>query len=146
MIPAEIMADIVDHAKRDWPKEACGFAVSHNGQWLHLPSRNAYDLLHLANADAFPRSSETAFAMDAETLLEVATRRRCGDQLEVIYHSHTRKWGAVFSIDDVLGALSGAPEPQFPEALYLVVSVTQSGEWMAKGYRWKGGAFRESLT
>ena len=136
MIPPDILAAIVEHGRRDWPREACGFVLGFQGQLVHLPATNIQDQLHALNPTKFPRDSLSGFAVDPTTLLRVAVMAWAGWEPAVVYHSHPRDWWANFSRDDRLGALGGLAAPQFSDALYLVVSVRQSGEWMARGYRW----------
>lgn len=146
MIPRHVAAAIVNHARRDWPREACGFVLRRDHLWTHLPANNLQDLLHEQDPARHPRTAAEAFLVDAETLIRAAEYRKAGDQIAVIYHSHTRAWGANFSDEDRRGALGGLAVPQFPEALYLVVSVRETWEWMARGYRWQGGDFVEDRT
>ena len=103
-IAADLLEQIVEHARRDAPNECCGVVVTRDGR--------AEEVVALENL----ASSPFRFEVDGLALLEVLDRAESsGAKLGVIYHSHTRS----------------APEPSqtdinlafYPEALYVIVGL-----------------------
>lgn len=88
-IPTTILADMVNHCRRDAPLEACGIL---GGTPLRVSSIHP-----LRNTDA----SETRYNADPQDIL-AALRwlRERGGQFLAIYHSHPR-WAAIPSRTDL---------------------------------------------
>lgn len=110
---------IVGHCERDWPLEACGLVVRRpDGALAAVPSRNLQDRYHAMDPEAFPRTSRSAFLLDARLLQR---HLEAGDALVAIYHSHCEA-GAYFSAEDARAAAPDG-EPIHPNARHLVVAV-----------------------
>ncbi|MDR2400154.1 MAG: Mov34/MPN/PAD-1 family protein [Deferribacteraceae bacterium] len=76
-ITGEAYDAVVEHAKRDAPKEACGFLGGKPGSAsVHFPMRNTDD-----SAVHFTLDPSEQFAVLKETI-------RLGIKLTVCYHSH----------------------------------------------------------
>jgi proteasome lid subunit RPN8/RPN11 len=102
--------EMVAHARQDHPDEACGVIVGPEGS--DQPSR----LVRMINADRSP----TFFRFDPTEQLQLAKQLDAdGDEIVVVYHSHTAT-EAYPSRTDV----SYAAEPQ---AHYVLVSTAESG-------------------
>ena len=78
-ITRELLDRIVDHARREAPKECCGVVVTRDGR--------AVEVVELENLAASP----LRFEVDGPVLIDLLDRVEDeGAQLGVIYHSHTR--------------------------------------------------------
>lgn len=78
-ITRELLDRIVDHARREAPKECCGVVVTRDGR--------AVEVVELENLAASP----LRFEVDGPALIDLLDRvEDDGAQLGVIYHSHTR--------------------------------------------------------
>ncbi|MEY3014616.1 MAG: hypothetical protein RIT45_3351 [Pseudomonadota bacterium] len=116
--PAALDA-ILDHARKEYPNEACGFVVrDSDGSLRAVPTRNLQDRYHAIDPESYPRTSRTAFKLDERVILR---EDEAGHPLQVIFHTHCEA-GAYFSAEDARAAAPGG-EPIFPDAGHLVLSV-----------------------
>jgi proteasome lid subunit RPN8/RPN11 len=74
-IAPDLLAQIVEHARRDAPNECCGIVLARDGA--------AYAVHELVNR----RPSPMSFEVDP---LEIYRLSQDGEDLGAIYHSHTR--------------------------------------------------------
>jgi proteasome lid subunit RPN8/RPN11 len=80
VLPRRLRDEIVEHARRDHPDEACGVIAGPEGQ------EEATRLIPMINADRSP----TFFRFDAQEQLKVWMEMDDnGEEPVVIYHSHT---------------------------------------------------------
>jgi [CysO sulfur-carrier protein]-S-L-cysteine hydrolase len=112
VLPWEIRAEIVEHARRDYPNEACGLIVGSasaaaGGQALRfVPTRNA-------------AKSPLRYEIDSIELLAVTLEADKNDEeFWGIVHSHTHT-AARPSPTDVGLAF-------YPDALYVLISLAES--------------------
>lgn len=106
-LKASIAQAIIDHAKAEQPREACGILAGVGWPARHIP---------MTNADP----SDTRFAFDpAEQLAVYLDMDERGEQPLVIYHSHPRA-AAYPSAVDILYA--------DPDAHHLIVSLRAEPE------------------
>lgn len=116
--------DIVAHARRDHPDEACGLVASRDGR----PTR----VIAMANAARSP----TFYELDPREQLRVFNEMDdAGEDLLVIYHSHTAT-EAYPSRTDI--NIAG-----YPEAHYVLVSTRQADETEFRSFRIIDGAVTE---
>lgn len=79
-IPADLLAQVVDHALRDAPDECCGVLALRNGE--------AVAVHELENVRQGPK--KLGFEVDGPQLARLLDEiEDAGDELGVIYHSHT---------------------------------------------------------
>jgi proteasome lid subunit RPN8/RPN11 len=103
-IPVQIYTAIIDHAKRDFPLEACGILGGENGVVSeHYP---------MANTD---KSNEHFTMEPKEQFAVVKDLRAKGKELLAIYHSHPET-PARPSEEDIRLALT-------PNVSYVIVSL-----------------------
>lgn len=141
-IPANILDDIVAHAREAKPYECCGLlagagdAVSHAYRVKNIVA--AEDAEHLpqfdpAKVDALQRltpeeRAEIAFVMDArEQAQALKDMRRKGIALQAFYHSHPIS-PARPSVTDIKNALefdSYRAMLNLPKPLHIVISLEQ---------------------
>jgi proteasome lid subunit RPN8/RPN11 len=90
-------------------------------QTVHF-CENIQNRLHAENPESFPRDARTAYAIDRGEADEIITSTKAkGRDIIAFYHSHTDH-EAYFSVTDV-EAQTALGEPEFPDALHIVVSV-----------------------
>ena len=132
---------IVAQAERDFPSECCGFIIGDGVVEEVRPIANIQDRMHAADPDAFPRDARTAFLMEPKEHLAVMNeidRRRL--KLLVVYHSHPDH-DAYFSATDRAQACSFDPsEPDYPDTVYIVISVRGSKFVRAAAFAWDAAA------
>jgi [CysO sulfur-carrier protein]-S-L-cysteine hydrolase len=128
-IDAEILAAIVEHARRDHPDEACGIVAGLAGSDTparHIPMRNA-------------AQSMTFYEFDSMEYLRLWRELDERDEEPVvIYHSHTAT-EAYPSRTDV--SLAG-----WPEAHYLLVSTREADITEVRSFRIADGTVTEETV
>ena len=132
---------IVAQAEREFPYECCGFIIGDDAVEEVRPIVNIQNLKHAENPTAFPRDARTAFLMDPKqhlTVLNEIDRRKL--KLLTVYHSHPDH-DAYFSATDRAQACSFDPaEPDYPDTVYLVMSVRTAKFVRAAAFGWDTGA------
>jgi [CysO sulfur-carrier protein]-S-L-cysteine hydrolase len=109
-IAREHVDAMIAHAREDHPDEACGVIVGSEG--TDVPTR----LVRMINADRSP----TFFRFDPQEQFELyKTMSAAGEEIVVVYHSHTSTEAYPSRTDITLAA-----EPQ---AHYVLVSTADSG-------------------
>ena len=112
-------------AEMAYPRECCGIlkAGKNSGISRPYPCRNLQQERHEKDPDRFPRSAEKAYLIDPRALFRLlASAEEKGERITGFYHSHI-DCGAFFSDEDRQRAMTFGPEPDYPEAVYLVLSV-----------------------
>lgn len=160
---------IYSHAVESYPNECCGIITGKTGradvqlrhadatpghadaqagngqeQTVH-PCRNIQDELHASDPVKYPRTARIAYAMnrdEADGIFKSA--RSSGESIVAFYHSHPDH-DAYFSEEDK-EAQTVFGEPEFPEALQVVISVKLGMVNGIKYFRWNGstGDFEEA--
>ncbi len=121
-IPRPLVNQILAHAQRAGSSEACGLIGARNGE-----PRHCYPVANVAEQPA------RRFAMDAQGQVDAMRAMRQRDEvLWAIYHSHPDE-PAQPSATDV-------EESNYPEALYLIVSLNTKGVLELRGFRMNGAA------
>ena len=132
---------IVAQAEREFPSECCGFIIGDDSVEEVRPIANIQNRMHAADPAAFPRDARTAFLMEPKEHLAVMNeidRRRL--KLLVVYHSHPDH-DAYFSATDRAQACSFDPsEPDYPDTVYIVVSVRGGKFVRAAAFAWDAEA------
>ena len=111
-----LLEEIVEHAKKCYPKEGCGLVVGSRPEGLRfIPVENA-------------KASSSEYEMDPAELTGVWRKlRNTGDELVAIYHSHP--FGpAELSKRDIERAY-------YPEAAHLIVSLAETERPRAAAFR-----------
>jgi proteasome lid subunit RPN8/RPN11 len=139
LTPAALAA-IYEHARRDYPRECCGFVFGP----VDAPTadearacRNIQDELHAEDPTAHPRDARKAYHFDGRDLLALNKSLRGQRPAKIIYHSHVDV-GAYFSPTDQREAQMEG-EPTFPVE-YVVVDVRAEGAREAIQYAWSQDA------
>lgn len=124
-ICSEILDQVVTHAVKHYPLEACGFLIGEKGQdsvTEFIAVRNVYDEMRAKYPETYPRTGKTAYLIDPREHRRVFDdAARNGREVKAICHSHTDH-DAYFSQEDRLVAAPWG-EPNYPGVSYIVVSV-----------------------
>jgi proteasome lid subunit RPN8/RPN11 len=122
-------------AVTEYPSECCGIVTGNaSAQRVH-PCRNRQDELHAKDPESHPRTSREAYDIDRNEMERIfADAAAKGEQVVCFYHSHI-DCGAYFSQMDK-EVLTVFGEPEFPDALHVVVSVQDRQVKEIKGYHW----------
>jgi proteasome lid subunit RPN8/RPN11 len=126
VIPRWYVDEMVDHARREFPNEACGLLAAENGAAVHFyPIRNA-------------EASPVHYRMDPQeqlrAMLDMDDR---GWDLGAIVHSHTHT-RAYPSQTDVGLAF-------YPDSLYLIVSIADQSAPEVRAFRITDEEIREEM-
>jgi proteasome lid subunit RPN8/RPN11 len=127
---------VAAQAEREFPFECCGFIIGDESDEVR-PIRNIQNEKHAADPANFPRDARTAFLMDPRQHLAVLQEiDRSKLKLKAVYHSHPNH-DAYFSATDRAQACSFDPaEPDYPETLYIVISVVGGKFAKAAAFVW----------
>jgi len=132
---------IVAQAESEFPFECCGFIIGDGATEEVRPITNIQNRMHAKDPDAYPRDARTAFLMEPKEHLAVMNeidRRKL--QLRVVYHSHPDH-DAYFSPTDRAQACSFDPsEPDYPDTVYIVLSVRAGKFARAAAFAWDSAA------
>jgi proteasome lid subunit RPN8/RPN11 len=132
----EALAQIYEHARRDYPRECCGIvfgAADRPSADVVKPCLNMQDELHAADPALHPRDSTTAYNLGAGDLFVLQKSLRGDAPAKIVYHSHVEV-GAYFSPMDQAAALMG-DEPAYPVE-YVVVDIRADGPHGAAQFAW----------
>ena len=135
---------ILAHLESTYPLEGCGVVFrSADHSFRVCPLDNVYDKYHRQDAEAFPRTSATAYLIDPIQFQKASQQAlQDGYLLSCIFHSHIAV-GSYFSDEDQAMAAPGQM-PLFPEVSYLVVGVSRGQSTEAKLFWWENGTFLET--
>ena len=123
------------HALEEYPFECCG-VVAGDDQKVHL-CENIQNSLHAEDPERFPRDARTAYFIDRSDFdWIISNSHENGDEIIAFYHSHVEH-EAYFSEEDV-AAQTVFGEPEFPEAIHVVVSVMGGKINDIKCFKWDG--------
>lgn len=152
-IPANVLAEIYEHARETYPEECCGFLIGP----AHSPSidearrcENQQNRYHQLDPKHFPRTAREAYYLGGKDLRFLAESLNSSQPVKIIYHSHPDV-GAYFSEEDTRAALGRDPDevaqPQYPVD-YIVIDAQANHIGGAKLFRWSPGkrAFLEVTT
>ncbi len=130
-----IIEQIYKHALDEYPFECCGIITgSSDRQTVHL-CRNIQNSLHEEDPSRYPRDTRTAYMIDrSEFDRIVSAAKETGATVLAFYHSHPEH-EAYFSEEDH-AAQTVFGEPEFPDALHVVVSVINRTISSMKFFKW----------
>ena len=112
-LSAEILKQISEHAKSDFPDECCGVILSDGKQDFLRECTNIQNQLHLEDPSVDPRDARTAYQIDPKELLEIHKESEAKTRpIKAFYHSEKDK------ADATIGN-----EPLYPDASYIVIPI-----------------------
>ena len=128
---------ISKQAIAEYPAECCGIVTgSASSQRVH-PCRNRQDELHAKDPENHPRTSREAYDIDRNEMERIfADATAAGERVLCFYHSHI-DCGAYFSKMD-REVLTVFGEPEFPDAVHVVISVQDRQVKEISGFLWDG--------
>ncbi len=123
------------HALEEYRDECCGIVTGNEQtQTVHV-CRNIQNQLHSEDPQHHPRDARTAYTIDRSEFDDVvSTAKNKGEEIIAFYHSHADH-EAYFSVTDV-EAQTVFGEPEFPDALHIVISVMNRTTRDIKGFLW----------
>ena len=124
-------------AETECPFECCGVVLTRDGspgERLLLPCRNVQNELHAKDPSRYPRDARTAYHIDSQDVLRIGRLEGEEYRVRTIYHSHIDA-GAYFSETDRQNALIQG-DPLYPQATYVVLSVTEGKVVAAAAFAW----------
>ena len=136
-INKDIIDKIYEHSLKEYPDECCGI-ITGNGeiQTVHL-CENIQNRMHAEDPARFPRDARTAYFIDRTAFDSIiSSSLKKGEQVLALYHSHAEH-EAYFSEEDV-AAQTVFGEPEFPEAIHVVISVMDRKIHDLKYFKWDG--------
>jgi proteasome lid subunit RPN8/RPN11 len=124
-LPAEMRAAIIEHARREAPRECCGIIAGVAGAPVRL-----YETRNVAPGN-------TLYEIDPAQLIDLEFRElpETGTEIVAIYHSHPAS-PAYPSATDVDLAF-------WPEAVYLICSLAEPTRPTVRGFRIRDGGITE---
>lgn len=131
------VAAVYKQAVAEYPAECCGIVTGRaDVQHVH-PLLNIQERLHAEDPETHPRDSRNAYAVDRNEVERIINESaRANETVLAFYHSHI-DCGAYFSqMDKEVQTVFG--EPEFPDAVHVVVSVREGKIHEMKGYLWDG--------
>ncbi len=132
----DIIDNIYAHAIEEYPEECCGIIVGKGDiQTIHI-FENIQNRMHAEDPARYPRDARTAYFIErTEFDRVISSTLKKGESVIALYHSHPEH-EAYFSEEDV-AAQTVFGEPEFPEALHVVVSVMDRKIHDMKCYKWE---------
>jgi [CysO sulfur-carrier protein]-S-L-cysteine hydrolase len=133
-ITGAIEDEMVEHALREFPNEACGllagaFSVPADGE---IPPASARSFHPMTNADASP----VTYRLDPKEQLKVFTEiDDAGLEVVGIVHSHTHS--------EAYPSETDRKQAFYPEAHYLLVSLSDRAKPVLRGFSIRDGEIEE---
>ncbi len=132
-----VIKKICEHALKEYRDECCGIITGNSDvQTVHL-CENIQNMLHADDPARYPRDARTAYVIErGEFDRIISSAKEKGEEIIAFYHSHTEH-EAYFSEED-FAAQTVFGEPEFPDALHVVVSVMNRKIHDIKSFMWDG--------
>jgi [CysO sulfur-carrier protein]-S-L-cysteine hydrolase len=130
-------AAVYKQAVAEYPAECCGIVTGREDvQHVH-PLVNIQERLHAEDPETHPRDSRNAYAVDRNEVERIISESaRAGEAVLAFYHSHIDCDAYFSQMDKEVQTVFG--EPEFPDAVHVVVSVREGKIHEMKGYLWDG--------
>jgi proteasome lid subunit RPN8/RPN11 len=126
------LAKVIDHCIAGLPNEACGILAGRDGR--------VEKVYCMRNA----RPGPVSYEMDPEEQFRVLKEiRQAGLTLAGIFHSHTTSPAYPSGIDVQQAYWPGTLFPNYPEAVYVIVSLRDRSRPEARGFRISKGTVTE---
>jgi proteasome lid subunit RPN8/RPN11 len=137
LLTQEAIDTISQQAIVEYPSECCGIITGVDNVLRVHALVNIQEMLHHEDPGTHPRTSREAYAVDRNEVARIIGEAALsGESILAFYHSHI-DCGAYFSpMDKEVQTVFG--EPEFPDAMQVVVSVRQGAIQEIKGYLWDG--------
>jgi proteasome lid subunit RPN8/RPN11 len=124
-------------AAAEYPAECCGIVTGDGAVQRVHPLVNIQERLHADDPETHPRDSRNAYAVDRNEVDRIISEtERDGEAVLAFYHSHIDCDAYFSQMDKEVQTVFG--EPEFPNAVHVVVSVREGKIHEIKGYLWDG--------
>lgn len=135
IITKKTIEQISQHSLQEYPEECCGIVTGdEHSQTVHV-CENIQNRMHAEDPERYPRDARTAYVIEREEVEKIiASAKEQGVGVIAFYHSHINH-EAYFSVTDV-EAQTVFGEPEFPDALHIVISVMNKKIHDIKCFRW----------
>jgi proteasome lid subunit RPN8/RPN11 len=124
-IPAQLLDEIVAHAREEAPNECCGVVAGSNGR--------ATGVYRARNAEASPLRYTIHPSDQFRITMEIEKR---GEEIAAIYHSHTKSPAEPSQTDVNLAE-------NWPDPLYLICSLADPAQPEVRSFEIRDGRSRE---
>jgi proteasome lid subunit RPN8/RPN11 len=134
-----IIDKIYQHALDEYPFECCGIITgSSERQTVHV-CENIQNRMHAEDPARYPRDARIAYTIERGQFdMIISDAKERGEEIIAFYHSHPEH-EAYFSVEDV-AAQTVFGEPEFPDALQVVISVFDGKIHEIQGFKWDSEA------
>ncbi len=134
-INKEILEAIYQHAIEEYPYECCGIVTGDIDTQTAHRCQNIQNRLHAKDPERYPRDARTAYTIDRAEAEKIYTEaKEKAEGILAFYHSHI-DCEAFFSETDI-AAQTVFGEPEFPDAIHIVVSVVNRKINGIKYFKW----------
>ena len=132
IIAKDDLKKLIDHCNAGYPNEACGILAGKNGRVERVYC--------MTNA----RPGPATYEMDPEEQFRVMKDiREAGLQMLGVFHSHPGGQACPSGIDVERAYWPGTLFPNYPDAVYVIVSLIDRRHPVVKGYSIENGAVDE---
>ena len=134
-----INKDVIDiirrHALNTYPDECCGIVTQNATHQVVHECKNIQNQLHAEDALLHPRDARTAYAIDRSEAEKIfSDAKASGEEIIAFYHSHPDHDAYFSETDKEVQTILG--EPEFPDALHIVISVKDGKFDHIKSFLW----------
>jgi proteasome lid subunit RPN8/RPN11 len=131
----QVVNEISQHAVEEYPDECCGIIAGKGSKQTVYRCENIQNRLHEEDPVSHPRDARTAYAIDRKEAERIyAEARANNEEVLAFYHSHTEHDAYFSEMDKEVQTVFG--EPEFPDAVHIVISVRARKVCDIKCYVW----------
>ncbi len=137
----QISKNVIDkigrHALNTYPDECCGIVTQNKTDQAVHECTNIQNRLHAEDPALHQRDARTAYAIDRKEAEKIFSDAKAGGaEVIAFYHSHTDHDAYFSETDKEVQTILG--EPEFPDALHIVISVKDGKLDHIKSFLWDG--------
>ncbi|MBC8413941.1 MAG: Mov34/MPN/PAD-1 family protein [Nitrospira sp.] len=126
---------IHEHAEGEYPFECCGIITGSDLKQNVHRCNNLQNKMHTEDPERFPRDARTAYFIERSEFNRIIKNAlSSGEKVLAFYHSHPDH-EAYFSEEDH-AAQTVFGEPEYPNALQIVISVISGKVEEISAYQW----------
>ena len=138
----DVIEKIYQHALEEYSDECCGIITGSSERQTVHRCKNIQNQLHAEDPERYPRDARTAYVIERSAFDSIIkSAQDSGEDIVAFYHSHCDH-DAYFSEEDY-AAQTVFGEPEFPDALHVVVSVRSGKVYKTNYFLWdrESGSF-----
>ena len=127
--------EMFQHAIETYPDECCGIITGNSTKQTVHSCQNIQNRLYSEDPERHPRDARTAYAIDRKEAGKIyAEAKKNKEDILAFYHSHTDLDAYFSDTDKEVQIVFG--EPEFPEAVHIVISVRARKVSDIKCFKW----------